>query len=114
MNTKGALFYPVKRAFANVAAGQTDSSVVSAVAGKRLRVIAAAVMTAATATNVTFNTKPSGAGSAISCLFACGINGGIVLPENGEGWFDTGVGEGLTVTTGAGSTTGIQVVYAEV
>ncbi len=103
-----------KFALANVAAGQTDSQVVAAVAGKKIRVLAAVVVAGSTATNITFNTKPAGAGSAISCLLANGANGGAVLPFNPVGWFETAAGQGLTVTTGAGSTTGIQVVYVEV
>ncbi len=101
-------------AFANVASGSTDTSLVTAVVGIKIRVIALVMVTAATATNVTFNTKPSGSGTAISCLFANGANGGAVLPFNPAGWFETNVGEGLTVTTGSGSTTGISVVYQEV
>lgn len=99
------------RAFANVAASQTDSSIVAAVSGKVIRVLAMVAVAGGTATNLTFNTKPAGAGTAISPLFANGINGGEVLPFNPSGWFETNSGEGLTVTTGAGSTTGILVVY---
>ena len=99
------------RAFANVAASQTDSSIVAAVSGKVIRVLAVVAVAGGTATNLTFNTKPAGAGTAISPLFANGINGGEVLPFNPSGWFETASGEGLTVTTGAGSTTGILVVY---
>lgn len=97
---------------ANVAASQTDSSVVAAAAGKRVTVESVALLAGGTATNVTFNSKGSGAGVAISALFACGINGGIVLPHNPKGWFETVAGEALTVTTGAGATTGIQVQYS--
>jgi hypothetical protein len=96
---------------ANVAASQTDSSLIAAVADKKYVVEAVVLLTGATATNVTFNTKPAGAGTAISMLFACGTNGGAALPHTKHGWFETNFGEGLTVTTGAGSTTGIQVVY---
>ena len=103
-----------KRAFANVAAGQTDSSIVAAVSQKKIRVISVAMVSGATATNVTFNTKPGGAGSAVSPLFANAANSGVVLPVNQWGWFQTSTGEGLTVTTGAGSTTGILVGYLEV
>lgn len=104
----------IKRAFANVAASQTDSNIVSAVASKVIRVLSVVALAGGTATNLTFNTKPGGAGSAISMLFANGANGGEVLPYNKGGWFQTSSGEGLTVTTGAGSTTGIQVMYVEV
>lgn len=98
-------------AFANVAAGQTDVNIVSAVPGKSIKVVQIAMVTAATATNVTYNSKPSGSGTAISPLFANGANGGAVLPYNHEGWFSTTPGQGLSVTTGSGSTTGILVGY---
>lgn len=103
-----------KFAFANVAASQTDSNIVTAVTSKKIRVLAAYFVAGATATNVTFNTKPAGAGSAISALFADSANGGAILPFCPVGWFETASGQGLTVTTGAGSTTGIGVVYVEV
>ncbi len=111
---KGLLTYPTKVAFANINAGTTDGAVITAVAGKRIVVIAVAFVCGATATNATFNTKPSGSGTAISCLFANAANGGAVLPANHFGWFQTAVGDGLTLTTGAGATTGVQVTYAEV
>jgi hypothetical protein len=103
-----------KFAFANVAAAQTDSNVVTAVANKKIRVLQTHVVTGATATNITFNSKPAGAGTAISSLAANAANGGSVRPFSPIGWFETVAGEGLTVTTGAGSTTGIEVVYVEV
>lgn len=98
-------------AFANVSASSTDAALVSAVAGKSIRVLGLVVIAGATATNVTFNSKPAGSGAAVSMLFACSANGGAVLPTNGNGWFQTLAGEGLTVTTGAGSTVGIQLVW---
>ncbi len=103
-----------KYAFANVAASTTDGAVVAAVTAKKIRVLAAAFVAGATATNITFNSKPGSAGAAKSALFACGANGGAILPFNPVGWFETVSGEGLSVTTGAGATTGVQVVYVEV
>ena len=61
---------------ANVTASSTDSNLVTAVGGKNIRVISFRIHAAGTATNVTFNSKPGGAGTAISELFACGANGG--------------------------------------
>lgn len=104
---------PVKNTFASINAGTTDGSVIAAVAGAKLRVLAVVLQCAGTATTATFNTKPSGAGSAISMTFANGANGGAVLPFNPYGWFETGVGQGLSLTTGAGSATGVQVTYTE-
>lgn len=106
--------YVVKRAFANVAASQTDSSIVTAVAARKIRVIFWDAVCGATATNLTFNTKSASSGVAISQLYANGANGGEVENVNPYGWFETNLGEGLTVTTGAGSTTGIKVGYIEV
>ena len=103
-----------KFAFVNVAAAQTDNAFVAAVAGKKIRVHALAALAGATATTLTFNTKPSGSGVAISPLFANAINGGEVLQYSPVGWFETNAGEGLTITTGAGATTGVLVVYSEV
>lgn len=99
------------KAFANIAASTTDGAIVTAVVGRKIRVVAVAAVCAGTATNITFNSKPGGSGTAISCLFANGANGGEVLGYNPKGWFDTNTGEGLTATTGGGSTTGVQVNY---
>lgn len=101
-------------AFANVAASQTDSVIVASPGAVKIRVLAVYAVTGGTATNLTFNTKPAGAGSAISPLFANAANSGEVLPFSPIGWFETNTSEGLTVTTGAGSTTGIGVVYITV
>jgi hypothetical protein len=101
---------PVKRAFLNQAASGTAQTVVAAVSGKRIRVLALAMRAGATATDATFNSGST----AISPLFANAINDGAVLPLNEHGWFETAAGAALTVTTGAGSTTGILVNYVEV
>lgn len=97
--------------FANVAASQTDSALVGAVASKMICVHMLSAVAGGTATNLTFNSKPAGAGTAISPLYANAANGGEVLPYAPIPWFCSTAGEGLTVTTGAGSTTGILVKY---
>lgn len=101
----------VLSAIGNIAASQTDASLVAAVAGKIIRVVVFRLHAGGTATNVTFNTKGAGAGVAISELFACGANGGRADGFSPVGHFETVAGEGLTVTTGAGSTVGIGVKY---
>ena len=113
MRAAGTSLTP-KFAFANVAASTTDGNIVTAVASKKIRVLAVVFVAGATATNVTFNSKPAGAGTAKSALFAAAANGGAALPYNPVGWFETVSGEGLTATTGTGATVGIQVVYVEV
>ena len=104
---------PFKRAFANVAASQTDSPLVTAVAAKELLILAVAAICGDTPTTLTFNSKPVGAGTAISPLLYNDAAGGEVLPHNPAGWMKTNSGEGVSVTTGAGSSTGIIVTYVE-
>lgn len=99
-----------KVAFANIAASTTAGNLVSAVPGKSIVVVAAFLVTGGTATDVTFNS----ASTAITSLIACGANGGAVLGQNWQGWFRTTPGQALTVTTGTGSTTGVNVNYLEI
>jgi len=108
-------------AFANVATGSTDAAVtnpvtgaaLAAVAGQKIRVYALDMVTDDTASNVTFYSNPSsGNSTAISPLYALGVNGGMVLPYSPKGWFETLPGETLGVTTAAaGGTVGVHVVY---
>jgi hypothetical protein len=95
---------------ATVAASSTDASLVAAVAGKKLRIISLAVQCGATATDATFESSTTTRKHKVPA----GANGGQVLPFNPVGWFETAVGESLTVTTGAGSSTEITGVYVEV
>lgn len=104
----------VKRTKASVAASQTDSQIVAAVAGKKIRVLTLAMACGGTATAITFNSKGSGAGTAISVAFNNAANRTESLPRNPEGWFETNAGEALTATTGTGSTTGVILNYVEV
>jgi hypothetical protein len=96
---------------ADVAQSQTDASIVAAQSGKVIRVLSIAFVCGATETNATFNSKGSGAGTAISPVFQNAANGGAVLPHNPLGWFETSTGEGLSLTTGTGSQTGVLVTY---
>lgn len=104
----------VKYTFQNVAAASTDANIVTAVASKRIRVLSVRLSSSTVATNITFNTKPGGAGTAISETFQLGVNATESYDLNQHGHFQTSVGEGLTVTTGAGSTTGVGITYIEV
>ena len=94
----------------SVTASSTDTSLVAAVGGKKLRIIALVVQCGATATDITFESYTTTRKHKIPA----GANGGQVLPTNEYGWFETASGESLTVTTGAGSTTEISGVYVEV
>src|SRR5262245_27322533 len=97
--------------FANVAAAQTDSSLVAAVTGKKVRVVRVACTGDTAVTTIVFNSKPGGAGAAISATFNLAVGTPLVLPTDNEGWFQTAVGEGLTVTTGAGGGVRVEIGY---
>jgi hypothetical protein len=95
------------RAKADVGASATDAALVAAVAGRKIRVTGVGVSCGATPSTVVFNTKPGGAGTAISPIY----NNSISLPYNQGGWFETNTGEGLSASTGTGSTSGVNVTY---
>lgn len=109
----GLTAVPVQTVIANVAVSQTDQVLVVAVSGKKIYVLGFYGHTGATATNVTLNSKGSGAGTAISPILPNGANTGEVLPVQEFAWYSTNVSEGLTVTTGEGSTTAVTVIYAQ-
>ena len=97
---------------ANIATATTDGAVVSAVANQKIRVFGVIAIQGTSVGAITFNSKPAGAGTAISAAFSPAASGGFTLPVGDGPWFTTNAGEGLTVTTGATTTAvGIQVVY---
>lgn len=101
-------------AFDTVAASATDSVLVAARTGKKIRVLGAVINHASTASDVTFNSKGSGAGTAISPPLGTVTDGGFVIPIEPKGWFETNEGEALTVTTGVGSNTSLIVAFEAV
>jgi hypothetical protein len=104
-----------RNAWLAVAAGDTDEVVVAAVAGHKIRVLSVLINHGdTTASAVTFTSKGSGAGTAISPPLKGPANGGFVVPHNQYGWFESLSGEGLSVTTGAGSETSLVISYTRV
>jgi hypothetical protein len=102
----------VLNAYATVAAETTDAELAAAIPNQRLRVVAFMINHGdSAASEVTFNSKPAGAGAAIFPALKYPANGGTSTPQAKSGWFQTNVGEGLTVSTGVGSTTSVIVVY---
>jgi hypothetical protein len=99
-----------QQVFANVPAATTDSVLLAAVPGRRIKVLSAVIQGGGTATTITFNSKGTGAGTAISATFALGINGNLPIPVGPSSWFDTVAGQALTCTTGAGATVGVQLI----
>jgi hypothetical protein len=96
-------------AWENVAASATDEVLVAAIPGRKIRVLTFLInQGSTTASTVTFNSKGSGSGTAISPTLLYAANGG-TSADTVNGFWETKVGEALTVSTGAGSTTGIAV-----
>ena len=102
----------LRNAYDTIAASSTDSVLVSAATGKKITVLSVVINQGdTTPSDVTFNSKGAGSGTAISPALKAAANGGFVIPFNPRGWFETNSGEGLTVSTGAGSNTAIIVTY---
>jgi hypothetical protein len=88
---------------------QTTTSLVAAVANKKYRVVALAIVsTAANSVNLESGTTD------ITAVWPLGANGGIVLPYNEHGWCETAAGEALQVTTSAATACGVHVRYVEI
>lgn len=95
-----------RNAFDTIGQSTNNSLLIQAKAGVRIRVLALAISCGATASTVQF--KSASGGTAISPVFQNSIS----MPTVDDGWFQTVAGEGLYVDTGAGSNTGLIVVWA--
>lgn len=93
-----------QNAYLDVAASATATSLVAAAPGKKIRVHALTVSCGATPSTVVFNSASAANGPI--------FNNSISMPFIQPGWFETVRGEALTVTTGAGSVSGVLVVYS--
>ncbi len=85
------------------------TTIVAAVPGKIIRIISAYLVVGA-AVNINWQSTITTSDSDGVQDFA--TNGGIVLPFNPIGWFDTVVGEGLDIFTSNGSQVGGNLTYA--
>lgn len=88
-----------------------DNTIVAAVTGKKLRVLALFVIAAA---SVTARFESGASGTALTGQMVLAANGGFSLPFNPEGWFETAANALLNLElSGAVSVDGA-VTYAEV
>lgn len=104
--------YEIKTAKASISASTTDGAIVAFVTDKRIRIVGFLLSCGGTATSFTFNTKPTGSGVAISHAFTLGANSQVIAPVCKQ-YYSSNKGEGITATTGAGSTVGVTVLYIE-
>lgn len=108
--------YEVKTAKGSIAAATTDGVVLAAVTGKNIYVLDLQMSARAAATAV-LNSKPAGAGAAISEQFNFAANGQASRPMGPAGyWYKTAAAaEGLSMTTvGAGGIVDFSIKYIEV
>lgn len=91
--------------FVNASALGT-TQIVSAQAGRSIRMVAMAVVT-----TLANNVKVQSAATDITATFPLGANGGIVLPYNDHGWCETNPGEALNINLSVGTATGVHVEY---
>ncbi len=99
---------------ATVTSASTDTALTTAVTAKKLRVLSMTAACNGTATLVQVNSKGTGAGTIVWGTAGLAVNSNVVLPFNKHGWFQSGSGEGLTVTTGSGGVVGVNVSYIAV
>lgn len=82
------------------------TALVAAVAGTKYRVLSVAIVT--TLANAV---KFQSGSTDITATFPLGANGGLVLPFNEHGWFETAVNEALNINMGTATATGVQIQY---
>lgn len=97
-------------AFVNGLGAATDTAVVAAVAGRRIRVVGGYLSAGAAASTAQFTTKPAGSGTACAGLINLPINGTVVLSPDAK-YCETNVGEGLSLTTTGTGPTSVSVIY---
>jgi hypothetical protein len=88
-----------------------QNTLVAAVAGKKIRVLSYILM-AAGAVNVRF--RSAAASNLTGLKYFAAAGGGLVAPFNQLGWFETTVGEALTLNLSAPIAVGGELVYVEV
>lgn len=107
MNVTSAspLVSPFKRTFVN-ASTLGSNAVIAAVPGGRIRVVSLALI-ASGAVAVKFLT----AATDLSATYSLAANGGLVLPFNEHGWFETVEGEALNLNLSGATATGLSIQY---
>ena len=98
----------VNRAFAN--ASLIGNTQVVAAQGASVRVRVLSVLVVAT---LGVTVKFQSATTDITAGFPLAANGGMVLPYNPHGWFETAANEALNINLGLGTATGCQITWVQ-
>lgn len=89
-----------------------DNTLVAAVTGKKIRVLAAVLVASGGANNVRF--ESGAAGAALTGVMNLAADGQLVLPLNGFGWLETVAGVLLNLELSAATLVAGTLVYQEV
>ncbi len=89
-----------------------DNTLVAAVAGKKIRVLAATLVASGGANTVRF--ESDAAGTALSGLMDLAADGQLILPLNGFGWLETAAAALLNLELSAATLVAGVLVYEEV
>lgn len=98
--------------YAVVAASATDNTVVSAVATRKIRVLAYSLM-AVTPVNARWQSG-TGAANLLTGFMFLGASGGLVAPYNPVGWFETSGNNLLNLKCAAAQSVGGCITYLEI
>lgn len=101
----------IKRAVIDTATSP-DTTIVAAVTGKKIRVLACFLIMTGTATTIRFESGTGG--TALTGQMTPSSGGGFVLPFNPVGWFETADTELLNLELGAAQSVDGVLVYVEV
>lgn len=86
----------------------TSGTLVTGVSGKKIVVLSVSLV-AESAVNATFQTSTGS--TDIGGPYYCAANGGIVLPFNAGGWFQTNVGDSLLLNLSGSVSVGGSISY---
>ena len=99
---------PIK--FKVIDCASTDNTIIAAVTGKKLRVLAYVLVVTGAATA---RFESATAGTALTGQMSLAANGGIAAPFNPAGWFETVAGELLNLELSANGADG-HLIYQEI
>lgn len=98
--------------FAAIVAAATDNTLVAAVTGKKIRVLALFLVASGGANNARFESGTGG--TALTGVMNLAANGQLSLPYNAAGHFETAAGALLNLELSAATAVGGYLVYVTV
>jgi hypothetical protein len=97
----------IKYAFVNAASSGNNTLVAAPGVGIKIRVISLFAVCGVAATSM----KLQSASTDITALLAFSANGGMVLNDNPNGWFQTAANEALNVNLNGANAVGVNITY---